>query len=69
MPKILDVRGLPHIERPPKVMEMVSKLGKGESFVLITEIEPLPMIGMLRQRGARCESRKVSGHWETRVTK
>lgn len=65
----LDVRGLEHHERPPLIIKEASKLRKNESFTLVVEIEPLPMINILKQRGYMCESEQREGYWKVRVTK
>lgn len=65
----LDVRGLEHHERPPLIIKEASKLKKNESFTLVVEREPLPMIQLLKEKGYKCESREEEGFWKVKITK
>lgn len=66
----IDVRGLDHQDRPPRIMGEASKLKPGEHFTLVVEIEPVPMIRMLEQRGFTCKTEKIEeGHFEVNVSK
>lgn len=65
----LDVRGLAHNERPPLIIGEASKLKKDEAINLIVEVEPKPMIHLLRQKGYTCESENVGDHWRVKIVK
>ncbi len=68
MPEILDVRGLPHRERPPRIFNMLSNLKEGDELVLLVEIEPLPLYGMLRSKGYTYQGeRQADGSWRVRI--
>ena len=68
--RIIDVRGLEHQDRPPRIMGEASKLKPGEHFKLVVEIEPVPMIRMLEQRGFTCKTKKTEeGHFEVYISK
>ncbi|WP_290901750.1 DUF2249 domain-containing protein [Ferroglobus sp.] len=60
----LDVRGLPHPERPPLVMKKLQEHGELE---LIVEVEPKPLMAMLREKGYVCESRFDGEKWIVRI--
>jgi len=68
--RIIDVRGFEHQDRPPRIMGEASKLEPGGHFTLVVEIEPVPMIRMLEQRGFTCKTKKIGeGHFEVDVSK
>lgn len=64
MPEKLDVRGLPHPERPPLIMQKLKEHGEVE---ILVEIEPKPLISMLKQQGYSVESRFDGEKWVVRI--
>ncbi|MCS4540999.1 MAG: DUF2249 domain-containing protein [Euryarchaeota archaeon] len=66
----LDVRGLPHPERPPLIMSKLLQLKEGETLTLIVEIEPLPMYTLLKQHGYECKGEQLpNGSWRVLIKK
>ncbi|WP_456369040.1 DUF2249 domain-containing protein [Geoglobus sp.] len=64
MPEKLDVRGLPHPERPPLIMQKLKEHGEVEVLV---EVEPKPLMSMLKQQGYQVESRFDGEKWVVRI--
>jgi len=64
--KRLDVRNLPHPERPPLVMRALKEHGEVE---LVVEIEPKPLMAMLKEKGYSCESKFDGEKWIVRIKK
>ena len=62
----LDVRGLPHSERPQLIMRKLEELGELE---LIVEVKPVPVMNMLESRGYTCEAEHSGGAWRVRIRK
>lgn len=62
----VDVRGLPHPERPPLVMEKLKEHGEID---LVVEIEPKPLMGMLEKMGYTCDSNFDGEKWRVRIKK
>lgn len=62
----LDVRGLEHKQRPPTVF---AKLKETNELTLIIEVEPLPIIAMLRSKGYDCRSYKDGEVWKLVIKK
>ncbi len=62
----LDVRGLPHSERPQLILKKLEELGELE---LIVEVKPVPVITMLESRGYTCEAEQSGGAWRVRIRK
>jgi len=62
----LDVRGLPHSERPPLILRKLEELGELE---LIVEVKPVPVITMLESRGYTCEAEHEGDFWRVRIRK
>lgn len=62
----VDVRGLPHPERPPLVMK---KLKEHDEIDLIVEIEPKPLMNMLENMGYVCNSKFEGGSWRVTITR
>ncbi len=66
----LDVRGLPHHERPPLIFSKLAQLRENEMLTLLVEIEPLPMYRMLEQRGYEAKGeRQPDGSWRVLIRK
>jgi len=64
--EVVDVRDLPHPERPPLVMKMLEEKGELE---IIVEVKPVPLIQMLTQKGYSIESRKEDDYWRISIRK
>ena len=62
----IDVRGLPHPERPPLIMQKLRE--KGEVEILV-EIEPKPLMSMLKQQGYSIDSKFDGEKWIVRIWK
>lgn len=62
--EIVDVRGLPHPERPPLIMKKLKEHGEVEIWV---EIEPKPLMTMLKQQGYSVESSFDGEKWVVRI--
>ncbi|WP_457555831.1 DUF2249 domain-containing protein [Candidatus Pyrohabitans sp.] len=62
----LDVRGLPHSERPQLIFKKLEELGELE---LIVEVKPVPVINMLESRGYSCEASFEGDAWHVRIRK
>lgn len=62
----LDVRGLEHKQRPPTVF---AKLKEVNELTLIIEVEPLPLMQMLRSKGYDCRSFKENDYWKVEIKK
>jgi len=62
----VDVRGLPHPERPPLIMKKLQEKGEVE---VIVEIEPKPLISMLKQQGYSVDSKFDGEKWIVRIWK
>ncbi len=62
----LDVRTLPHGERPQLIFKKLEELGELE---LIVEVKPVPVITMLEGRGYVCEAEQVGDAWRVRIRK
>lgn len=70
MSEIIDVRGLPHHERPPLIFSKLAQLNENETLTLLVEIEPLPMYRMLEQRGYEAKGAKEpDGSWRVLIRK
>ncbi len=70
MSEVLDVRGLPHRERPPRIFNALSGLKQGDELVILVEIEPLPLYSMLRAKGYTYQGeRQADGIWRVRIRK
>jgi uncharacterized protein (DUF2249 family) len=41
--EVLDVRGIPHGQRHPRIFGLYSRLAGGESFVLVNNHDPKPL--------------------------
>lgn len=65
----LDVRGLPHHERPPAIFSKLAQLKEKETLTLLVEIEPLPMYRMLEQRGYEAKGEKMQDCWKISIRK
>ncbi|GBE54944.1 MAG TPA: DUF2249 domain-containing protein [Euryarchaeota archaeon] len=63
--EILDVRGIPHSERPEIILRKLKELGKLEIFV---EVKPVPVIVMLESKGYTCKATHDQGIWKVRIT-
>lgn len=64
--EVVDVRGLPHPERPPLIMKKLKEKGEVEAWV---EIEPKPLMSMLREQGYSVESRFDGEKWVVKIRK
>jgi len=62
----LDVRGLPHGERPQRIIKELEEKGELE---LIVEMKPVPVITMLEGRGYSCEAEKEGDRWKVKIRK
>ncbi len=62
----IDVRGLPHPERPPLIMQKLRE--KGEIQILV-EIEPKPLMSMLKQQGYSIDSKFDGEKWIVKIWK
>ncbi len=60
----VDVRGLPHPERPPLVMRKLKEHGEID---LIVEIEPKPLMSMLENMGYVCDSKFEGDGWRVTI--
>ncbi|WP_457590228.1 DUF2249 domain-containing protein [Geoglobus sp.] len=60
----IDVRGLPHPDRPPLIMQKLREHGEVEVLV---EVEPKPLMNMLKQQGYAFESRFDGEKWIVRI--
>jgi len=60
----LDVRKIPHPERPPLVIQKLEEEGELD---LIVEVNPVPLIQMLTQKGYSCKSIKEGDHWKVEI--
>lgn len=70
MAKNLDVRGLPHPERPPLIFNALSKLDESEILTLLVEIEPIPMYRMLGEKGYSAKGERLEdGSWRVEIRK
>ncbi len=62
----VDVRGLPHPERPPLIMQKLNEQGEVE---IIVEVEPKPLMSMLKQQGYSIDSKFDGEKWIVKIWK
>ncbi len=62
----IDVRGLPHPERPPLIMQKLREKGK---IQILVEIEPKPLMSMLKQQGYSIDSKFDGEKWIVKIWK
>jgi uncharacterized protein (DUF2249 family) len=62
----LDVRGLPHSERPQLILKKLEELGELE---ILVEVKPVPVITMLESKGYACEAEQSQGVWRVKIRK
>ena len=62
--EVIDVRNLPHSERPSLILKILQE--KGELDVIV-EVNPVPLIQMLTQKGYRIESMREGDHWRVKI--
>lgn len=62
----LDVRGLPHSERPQLIIGRLEEKGELE---LLVEMKPVPVMNMLEGRGYICEAEQEEDHWRVKIRK
>jgi len=60
----VDVRGLPHSERPPLVMKKLKEHGEID---LIVEIEPKPLMATLENMGYSCQANFEGDKWRVKI--
>ncbi|MBE8540289.1 DUF2249 domain-containing protein [Geoglobus acetivorans] len=64
--EIVDVRGKPHPERPPLILQKLKEFGEVEVWV---EVEPKPLMAMLKEQGYTVESSFDGEKWVVRIRK
>jgi len=64
--EVLDVRGIPHGERPQIILNKLEELGELE---IVVEMKPVPVITMLESRGYTCEVEQEGGSWRVKIKK
>jgi len=65
---VLDVRGFEHHNRPPLIFRKLSEISREGKLILIVEIEPKPIIQMLREKGFATQSFQMEdGTWRIEI--